>query len=165
MKSGLETERKYLIENPDIARISSIPGYTVSNIEQIYLTSEKGITERVRRREYKDKIEYTHNTKRRVGAMSAYETEEEIDESEYLALAKRLEEGTAPLYKTRHTFPHGEFTVEIDVYPAFPEFSVMEIELPSEDTQPELPAFIKVIKEVTSDRSYSNHALARRAAK
>jgi CYTH domain-containing protein len=74
----------------------------------------------------------------------------------------RIEKGATPLYKKRYTFSLGALVAEIDVYPFFSDFCVMEIELPTEATVPEIPDFIRVIKEVTGEKAYSNRALAHR---
>ena len=160
MKSLFEIERKYLIKIPDFEFLRTLEGYTESEIEQIYLESESGVTARVRRRSFLGKTEFTYNEKRRVGTMTAIESEREISESEYYLFAEKIENGASPLYKKRYTFSHGEFTVEIDVYPFFKDYCVMEIELDSESTVPDIPRFIEVIKEVTGDKAYSNHSLA-----
>ena len=162
MKTGLEIERKYLIEFPDFEFIRTLPGYSESEIEQIYLECAPSVTERVRRRAYGGRVEYTHNVKIRLGAMTSRESEEQIGAEEYRALSLRIEKGATPLYKKRYTFSLGALVAEIDVYPFFSDFCVMEIELPTEATVPEIPDFIRVIKEVTGEKAYSNRALAHR---
>ena len=71
------------------------------------------------------------------------------------------------LTKTRYSFPFAGHTVEIDVYPheiggdALEGLAVMEIELESPDEAIEFPPFIRVIRELTGTREFSNKALAR----
>ena len=40
--------------------------------------------------------------------------------------------------------------------------AIMEIELASEDEKIEMPSFIKVIREVTDDKAYSNYSFAKK---
>jgi CYTH domain-containing protein len=49
---------------------------------------------------------------------------------------------------------------EIDVYPFWNDRAIMEIELSNADDNIVFPEYIDIIKEVTSDPSYKNAALA-----
>ena len=160
MLKGIETERKFVIVRPDTALLSQREGYTVSRITQTYLASAPSVTHRVRRREFAERVVYTETKKIRLSPLSAIEEEGEIDAVTYKALLGRIKEGTRPVEKTRHTFPYGEHTVEIDVYPEWQRNCILEVELPSEDAELTLPPFLTVIREVTGDRSYSNAAMA-----
>ncbi len=157
---NIETEIKLIIEKPDDALIKAMPGYTESEIIQIYIGSPDS-THRVRRREYSDgRVEYTENRKRRISKMSAVEEEREIGEDEFHRLAENIENGTSPVIKTRKTFSYGDRTVEIDYYPAWQRTCILEVELPSESDMPHLPENIRVLADVTGDRKYSNHSMA-----
>ncbi len=157
----IETERKFIIAMPSADMLSALPSHTVSVITQIYLSSDEGVTERVRRREYSDRTEYTHTKKIRISAMSSIEDEREIEEAEYTELAKGIKPGTHPIRKTRHTVRHDELTLEIDIYPEWQSQAIMECELDSEDKEVILPSYITPIREVTGMREYSNAAMAR----
>ena len=63
MNVPVEIERKYVISLPDIARLKSQSGYTVSEIEQTYLESEPTVTHRVRARHRADRTVYTETKK------------------------------------------------------------------------------------------------------
>ena len=162
MPKGIETERKFVIERPQESLLRAQDGYTVSRITQTYLSSEPSVTHRVRRREYADRVVYTETRKIRISALSAIEEEREIDEATYEACLGRIKEGTRSVIKTRHTFPYGGHTVEIDVYPEWQKSCILEVELPSEDAALTLPPFLTLVREVTGDRSYSNAAMAHR---
>ena len=110
--------------------------------------------------EFADRVVYTETKKIRISPLSAIEEERELDAVAYEALLRRIKEGTRPVEKTRHTFPYGERTVEIDVYPEWERSCILEVELPSEEAELSLPPFLTVIREVTGDRSYSNAAMA-----
>lgn len=151
---------KYLIKMPSEDLLSTIEG---SEIEQIYITaSEKYDGERVRKRKYADKTVYTHTKKKRLTAMSAIEDETEISEDEYLRLAENIESGTNPIIKKRYVLPYRGYAFEIDVYSFWSDIAVMEVELPSETAKFELPPEISVLRDVTADSRYKNHALAKR---
>ena len=55
----------------------------------------------------------------------------------------------------------GEHTVEIDIYPEWDSTAILEVELRSRDEQISLPDFIKILKEVTGDKRYSNASMSR----
>ena len=160
MSTPLEIERKYVILKPDIAHIASLDGYTVSEIDQTYLESSDHVTHRVRARHYSLRTVYTETKKVRIDRMSVYEDEREISESEYLELISRRMAGTQTVKKTRHTFPYLGQTFEIDVYPEWEKQAILEIELPSRETRVDIPSFIRIVREVTGDRAYSNASLS-----
>lgn len=156
----VEIERKYIIEMPDMTELSKLAGYCRSEITQTYLLSKPGEARRVRERRYCDASVYTETVKVRIDKMSSEEREREITESEYRELLCEMKSGTKPIKKTRHSFPYGEITVEIDVYPEWERSCIMETELPSRDATPTLPPFIKILREVTGERGYSNADMA-----
>lgn len=160
-KIGIEIEKKYIIEMPDISLLMKNGEYTVSQITQIYLPSEKGETRRIRRRKYQDRAEYTETRKIRIDKMSATEIEREITEKDFLELSCMPLENTSPIVKTRHTFRYMNQTFEIDVYPSWEKSCIMETELEDRESIVEFPDFINIIKEVTGDKAYTNASMSR----
>lgn len=160
MSAKPETERKFLIAMPDERLLSSLPGAACDAIVQTYLTADPGVTARVRRREGRDGVTYTHTEKRRLTAMTAWEDEREITEGEYLALLERADPTLRPIEKRRYTIPMDSLLLEIDIYPFWQRQAVLEVELPSEDAALPIPPYLHPIAEVTADRRYKNVALA-----
>ena len=160
MKKQIETERKYIIEMPDIDALRKMKDYTESEITQIYLIDDMGKTHRIRKREYKDKTVFYENIKTRISAMSVIEEEGEISDSRYLDLSKKIDPRSAPVYKKSITFAYGAHTLEIDIYPEWKKTAILEAELGSEDEIPDFPPEIKIILEVTGDKCYSNHSMS-----
>ena len=157
----LEIERKYIIKMPALDLLAATEGGTHSRITQTYLSSPSGITHRVRRREYDDRIDYTETKKVRIDRISVYEDERELSAEEYDALLASADPARTPIIKERYTIPAGGLTVEIDVYPQWTRTAIMEIELPSRETEPPIPPFLTVIREVTGVREYSNAAMSK----
>ena len=157
---SIEIERKYIIAMPNFDEIKTRDNYKSSEILQIYLNSDKGVTHRVRKRNYGDRISYTETKKVRIDKMSAIEDEREITASEFDALSENIREGSRPLTKVRYTFDFSGLCFEIDVYPEWKQTSIMELELESEDKHFEIPPFIRVIREVTGDKKYSNSSMS-----
>ena len=154
----LEIERKYLIRMPDAALLDSLPR---SEIEQTYILSPEGAKERVRRRVYADRTEYTHTAKTRVSVLTRIEREEEIDEGLYRELLLRADPSRRSLRKTRYIYEYSGEPYEIDVFPFWDDRALMELELHDVEDAPPLPQGIEIIREVTSDSRYTNSAIAR----
>ena len=158
-KRGVEIERKYIIAIPTLSDMQRMEGYRVSDIEQIYLETSL-VTHRIRRREYAEGCVYTETVKRRLDSMSAEESEREISAEEYDRLKAKIAHGCHPVRKTRHEFVFEGQLFEIDVYPFWRESCIMETELETKLDTPRLPPFIRIVREVTGDRRYSNASLS-----
>ncbi len=160
LTAGIEIERKYIIMKPDLDLIKSISGSTVSEIVQTYLLSEGGVTHRVRRRTKDGITRYFETRKTRIDRMSVVEEEGEIAHEAYTELLSQIDPTSHPIHKTRYTLDHEGLTLEIDVYPEWQNTAILEVELPSRDTEPAFPDFIKIIREVTGEKRYSNAAMS-----
>ena len=156
----IEIERKYIIKKPIEDKLAELSGYTKSEILQIYLDSEVGITHRIRMRKRDDCVIYTETVKRRIDRISAYEDEHEITEERFQQLSKLQRRGTKAVHKVRYTFTYHGKTFEIDEYPKWRKTCIMEIELDSRDEKIDLPPYIEIIKEVTGNKSYSNASMS-----
>ena len=156
---AIETERRFLIKMPDADLLSALGG---DEIEQIYLQSEDDITARIRSRRHNGQATYTHTKKQHISKISSIEDETVIGENEFRALSEMREEGTVPIRKTRYVLPYRGYDFEIDVYSFWRNAAVMEVELPEEGAKFELPPGVTVIREISLDRSFSNHSLSRR---
>ncbi len=160
-KSHVEIERKYIILIPDVRKLVAEENYSKLEIMQVYLESEDNITHRVRRVKDEKGLSFFETKKMRIDAISAYEDEREITESEFLKSEKNIKRGTRPIIKTRHRFVYHDQTFEIDVYPEWKNSCIMETELDSKDKEVKFPSFIKILAEVTGNNSYSNASMSK----
>ena len=156
----LEIERRFLILRPSEDELKSRCS-RIYQMEQTYLLSPPHQTERVRRREGQDGVAFFHTVKIDRTALTRLEQEEEITPEAYEAYLSRRDPMTHTIRKTRYCLQSGPFTFEIDFYPFWPSYAVMEIELPREDAPFRFPRGITVVRELTGDRRFSNAALAR----
>lgn len=156
--NGMEIERKFLIRIPsdDLLKLCSR-----SEITQTYLASEKGTTARVRKREGAENTVYTHTVKTKISDMRRIEDEREISGEEYLRLLLQADPERNVIRKTRFCLDRDGHEFEIDVYPFWKDRAIMEIELSFEGESFTVPDEISVIREVTSDRRYTNASLAK----
>ena len=161
MSKQIEIERKYVIKKPSPEVMKMQSEYTESEITQVYLTSESGVTHRVRKRVFANGAVYTETKKIRIDRMSAVEEEREISEETYESLCEKIDEETQPVIKKRYTFFYSGVTFEIDVYPNWERTAIMETELENREVSVKMPSFIEIVREVTGERGYSNAAMAR----
>lgn len=156
-----EIERKFLIKKPDENLLLTQDGCKRVEISQTYLNSDESVSARVRKSVSDGVCIYTRTEKRHVTDVKRIEIEEEISGEEYLrALGNALPDHRT-VEKVRYKIPAGRLVWEIDVFPFWEHQAYLEVELDTEDEVFELPSFVKVIREVTDDRRYTNKALAR----
>ena len=158
-----EIELKYLIRFPDEAMLASLPGCQRWDITQIYLEDgEGGQTRRIRKVIENGKTCYYRTFKRRLSALSSEEDEGLISREQFEAYAAQRDPGLAPILKTRYRVPYRGHVLEFDLYPFWKDRAIMEIELEREDEVPEIPDWVKIIRDVSAEKAYKNRHLARR---
>lgn len=160
MSANLEIEKKFIIKHPDISYLKSLPDCSYTEIEQIYLVSDDGRSERIRKRGKNDNWKYYHTIKYHITAMTRSEEERLISAAEYEELKKRADNNLSIIYKTRYCLPYEGHIIEIDVFPFWKKQAYMEIELSNERESYTFPPFIECVKDVTTERGYTNRALA-----
>jgi len=157
----LEIERKFLIEKPDIKMLESLPNCGKVDIIQTYLVSDENEEKRVRQRGTDGSYIYTLTTKTHISDIKRIETEKRITEREYLTLLNEADTNVHQIKKTRYCIMHNNKYFEIDIYPFAHNTAICEIELSEENETFEMPEFIKVTKEVTNDKRFSNYAFSK----
>ena len=160
MPKNLEIEKKFIIKYPDVEFLKSVKGCTYTEIEQIYLESDDGVSERIRKRGLDGKYKYYHTIKYHITDITRYENERLITQKEYDEFKKRADKRLNIIYKTRYCIPYEGHVIEIDVFPFWDRQAYMEVELESEDEIFEVPEFVQCIRDVTTDSKYTNRALA-----
>lgn len=156
----IEIERKFLIKIP-AENLLEEHGARAKNIIQTYLTPVDNETARVRMITESGNVSYIKTVKRRISDLSHFEDEHEISREEYENALKSRDTNKKAIEKMRYCIDFEGHTLEIDVYPFWNDRAILEIELSSEDEKFEIPEYIKVIKEVTSDGRYKNTNLAK----
>ena len=63
--------------------------------------------------------------------------------------------------KDRYCFVYENSYIELDIYPFWKNYAVVEVELTNKEEKVELPPEIVVIKEVTEDKRFKNSSLAK----
>ena len=155
-----EIERKFLIEKPDLEILNSLPNCNKVDIIQTYLQTD-GDETRIRQRGSNGNYIYTITTKKTISKSKRIENERRITEREYLTYLTTADTSMHQIKKTRYCLMHDNKYFEIDIYPFAKNRAICEIELLSEDESFDFPPFIKVVKEVTEDKSFSNYSFAK----
>lgn len=155
-----EIERKFLIKKPDLDYLKSLPNCNMVHIEQVYLESEDGVEERVRKRGVDGNYIYTKTKKINIDGLKRIEIEESISEKEFEELLKRRKKDYGPIEKDRYCLMHNEIYFEIDVYPFMNDKAIIEVELNNPDEEITFPPFVDYYEEVTFDSSFKNGSLA-----
>ena len=170
MGTKLEIERKFLVKFPtswsDLAEL--FDGIVdVKRISQTYLTPEKGEpASRVRKTvegfSGETDTVFHHNQKKPTGDTGVHEeTESEISEKEYQKALKQANPEKCAVEKTRFVFKWHDQVFELDLFKGHLKgLAILEIELDDKDDTVELPPFLKVLKEVTKDKKFTNFSLA-----
>lgn len=156
----LEIERKFLIEYPDITWLEGIDGIQIVKISQYYFDTDSERKVRIRSWEECGSIRYILTKKTRITDMTRIEEEYDISYEEYKNLLSAAQANKRKISKTRYRFPYAGRVVEVDIFPFWNDKAIAEIELESEEERVILPPEIKVIKDVSRDRCYTNYNLA-----
>lgn len=154
-----EIERRFLIRLPLADFLAA--NARMTEIVQTYLLSEKGETNRVRKRCAEGAYEYTHTIKHRVSGIRRIEQEQLIGEAEYEELLKSADPQRRTIEKKRWCLDYMEQTFEIDVFSFWSDRAIMELELCDEQQEIIFPPQIEIIKEITDDGRYTNASLAK----
>lgn len=159
--NGKEIERKYLIKYPDLELLGK-KSFSVKEIVQTYLSSEKGIDRRVRSSRENGTVTYTFTEKRKITDLTRFEDEREISREEYEALLTTADGDFDSIYKTRYCIEAGERVAEVDVYKDVSDFAICEVELCDENESVTLPDCITLIREISGEKKYTNRYMAKR---
>lgn len=158
----LEREEKYLIDSS--APITIPVKYTESYITQDYLVSPDPREEhRVRARRDGDGTTYYATHKRYIAPGNRVEFERMITANEYDSLWRGKCPQSSTIEKRRVCFFWKERHFEVDFFEKPEKMNglvLMEVEHSGDGSSIELPPFIKVIRNVTDEKGYSNRKIA-----
>ena len=153
-----EIEKKFIIEYPDINMLNSIKNAQKVFISQSYI-NDNGVRKRIRKRGINGVYSYYLTMKKTISGFKKEEVEYKITKEEYEAL-KNNDKDNLTIEKIRYCLSENFTYYEIDIYPFWENKAVMEIELKGENEKYILPKNIRIIKDVSTDKNYSNYNLA-----
>ena len=157
-----ETERRFLVEYPDVKYLESIDTCVRVEINQTYLIPEKeGVETRVRQRGINGNYVYFKTEKTKGAGVKREEKERSLKKEEYLELLMNADPERRPIRKTRYCIVYENQYFELDVYPFWNDKAILELELSDENAEIKFPPFLKIIREVTDEEEYRNSSLAK----
>jgi CYTH domain-containing protein/thymidylate kinase len=155
----LEIEAKYLVSPSFSPAWIPVP-YAEVTITQHYLDT----TTRIRERKLYDGVSYTHTIKTPTTTPSVrIEVEKHITEEEFVELLEKRKSDSRTIKKKRYYFVYKNKYFELDVFEGIP-LVLLELEASSLSSlkSVELPPWIPIEKEVSTDWNYYNSTLAKR---
>lgn len=171
MATNLEIERKFLVQFPkswsELAEMFN--GLKdIKRITQTYL-KPKGKDPSARVRKTVEGLKgdtntvFHYNQKVYVQPGVHEETEYEISKNKYNSHLEDSHPDKRAVDKTRFVFNYNDQTFELDVFQGpLKGLAILEIELEDKDDKVELPPFLKIIREVTEEKKFTNYSLADR---
>jgi CYTH domain-containing protein len=158
----IEIERKFLLHDipndPDLlaCRVETL------EIEQWYLKVSDGFEERIRRTSINQDTVYHHTYLMSHSAGVREVQEREIGREEYDLLSSTSDPSRMKIVKRRLRFIFEDQTFELDVIlsPLTRSCLILELQIESEDQKIILPPFVRVVREVTGERAYTNANIA-----
>jgi CYTH domain-containing protein len=171
MSVKIESERKFLVKFPDSwEKLSDLFDNLVDikRIEQSYLVP-KGDEPAERIRKTKEGLSgetsviYHYNKKKPLETGVHEEEEYEITKKHYEKLLEKSDPKKSEVCKTRFNFMFDKNLFELDIFKgALKGLAILEVELKDIKQKVNLPPFLKIIKEVTSEKNFNNFSLANR---
>ena len=156
----METKRKYLIARPDPADLDSRPNCRRVEIIQAYLRSEiPGETIRIRRRGRDGSYVYFKTRKRSIDG-KRIEMEERLTRHEFRDLLMQADPNYRTIRKDRWCLSENGLYYNIDLYPQWNDRALLEVELYSAGDEVCFPEGIRVIREVTGEKEFTNPYIA-----
>lgn len=156
-----ETERKFLIEYPDIAWLEDLPACHKVDIIQTYLISKNDEEISIRQRCENGTYSYYHTINRRMQDSKRIELERSLIEDEYLMFLEEADPSMQQILKTRYCLTYENQYFEIDVFPFWNDKAIVETELNDEKAKVSFPKELKLIREVTNEEAFTNYSLAK----
>lgn len=156
----MESERKFLIEYPDIAMLENAPNCRKVEIIQTYLISDGNGDQQIRQRGIDGNYTYYHTRKTYTAPGKRVETERRLSKDEYISYLMDADTSKRQIRKTRYCLTYENRYCEIDVYHIWTHQAIMKLEIHSGDGEVIFPDNIKVIREITGDKNYKNSVIA-----
>ena len=158
----MEIERKFLILHPDLNELEKMQACRRVFITQTYFKTPQEGKFRVRQRGEGEEAVYIKTVKRKINEMKRIEIEEYITREVYQQYISQKEYSLGTISKNRYCIADQSTYYELDVFPFWDKFALLEIELLSEDEACTMPPFVTVLREVTMEKEFRNLALAKR---
>jgi CYTH domain-containing protein/predicted ATPase len=158
--AGREIERKFLVKAGfDPASLAVV--HRTFQIAQTYLKTDDGSTARVRERRGQGAAVYSHTVKRTLEAGGREEYEHQISGREYVEYLTERDPAKRTVRKERRCFLWAGQYFELDTFiEPRAGLTLLGIDLDDVEDEVNLPPFIEIVGDVTSDENYTNFSMA-----
>ncbi|MBR0138448.1 MAG: AAA family ATPase [Erysipelotrichaceae bacterium] len=159
----VEIFKKYLVNvNDDVlAQIKADPTVTVTHITQYFLQSIHNEEKRVRKREKDGNTLYYYSEANLLSVNTRIKRDRMISEKQYVDYLAQKDESLNVINKDRYGFIHDNLYFKLDVFDFDKQHGLLSVQIPSEDTVVDLPDYVDIIKDVSTDPNYKNYYLAK----
>ena len=152
-----KTKKKYLIKLPDASILKNMKKI---EIYQSYLKCDNNEKIQIRKRGEGDEFIYSQ-IKTRIQDDQIIKVEKRLSQAEYQDKLVDIDHARKPLHRTRFCFSEQSQYMEIDIYPFWNDKAILNIDLSKVDDEVQLPAFVKVIEDITNKKEYLNSELSK----
>ena len=152
---------KYLVEVDDsiIEQIKHEQAYNNVHIEQYYLTSPTGIERRIRKRIRDGSELYSYSEAKYLSNSERIKSDKVLSSRQYYDYSPEIDTNLKPINKERYSFIKDNLFYKLDIFDFDATKGILSVQA-SEGQKPELPYYIRLIKDVTDDSNYKNYYLA-----
>ena len=152
---------KYLIEIDEdtIEKIKNEANYSNMHIEQDYLVSTNGNERRIRRRDRNGTSLYSYSEARYISNNERVKKDKVLSEREYFEYKAEVDKNLKSINKDRHSFISNNMFYKLDIFDFDKSKGILAVQA-SKNDDIKMPSYIKVIKDITDERSYKNYHLA-----
>lgn len=152
---------KYLVEvdNTVIEQIKHEQAYNNVRIEQYYLTSTAGIERRIRKRIRNGSELYSYSEAKYLSTNERIKSDKILSSRQYYDYSPEIDHNLKPINKERHSFFKDNQFYKLDIFDFDTTKGILSVQA-AEGQQPELPYYLKLVKDVTNDSNYKNYYLA-----
>ncbi|MDO4197582.1 MAG: AAA family ATPase [Erysipelotrichaceae bacterium] len=162
-EENTEIYNKYLIEVNDevIKEMSRKQNFVHSHIIQHYLDSKVNTERRIRQRERNGSIMYTYSEARYLSTNERIKVDRVLSERQYFDYMGEVDDKLNVIDKQRYSFIENSHFYKLDVFNFDTSKGILSVQIPLNETDIELPDFVKIIKDVSDDQNYKNYYLAK----
>ncbi len=157
----IEIEKKFLVNNIDFRVLKNKFGAKEMEITQDYLIETKDMETRLRKTVFAGNTSYTMTEKEKNTGIQREEKEINITEDEYDILMGFKDPKKSRIHKVRHCFVYKNQYFELDTFSNLNQ-SILEVELSNDSQKVELPSFLEIVNDVSTDYNYKNYNIAKR---
>ncbi len=155
------TERRFLVEHPDLGWLRSNPDCCRTEVRHTYLKALGNTEVRLSKCESCGHSIYIKTVRSTMPDNKRTKTESRITEKQYRSLLNEAGASTREIDKIRYSLRYKSHIVHIDLYSFWRDKAIVIVGLKDKDEDFTLPEHLKVIKEVTGSIDYRSSTLAR----